>query len=609
MLDIILAELIITAIITFFLGKKLAAIFSLAISSLTLLAILDWAGNFGFFKAINLGIESHMNLNIAGITLHLGITPLSWFFSLMILPLFPLIMLYSYSFFKENNGFYPFMMFAFTATFGILLARDLLTFFLFWEMMSWASFLLVYRSRDRGAIISYLVFSTFAAFAILFGIIILWQQNGSLMFSSILPITNFEGFIAIASILTGFAVKAVLMPLHAWAPFVYSKCDEPFVAFLSGGLSKLGYYGMFLFLFSLPGLKMLQGYMSNVSWQYLIAVIGALSSFTATMLAIMQDDLRKLLAYSSIGQLGYVAIGFGIGTPLAITGALFHAFNHAFFKAVLFLAAGAVAYRTGKWKISELGGLAYRMPFTFLAALFAIFALASIPITSGFAAKWLLYEAAIEKKYIFIAPLMLIAGVGAFLYSFRILYGVFLGENRYPHVKEAPKSMVAAMFILILPLIIFVIFPGYILDAMAPALKAAGIDVVKHTPFVIQTSLAKYNTIAVLITLIIAMIPAFIIYKARKHRVTSFEDNYLAGEPYELHGKVSMHAAHNFYKPLEDVSRPYFEPGAIYYFERIYDGLKHLSNGIRRIYTGFVQDYAIYVIIFLLFVVGWLIWM
>jgi len=607
MLDIIFAELIVAAILTFFLGKKLASLLSIAISSLTLLAILDWANDYGF-KIMSLGIERHMNIPIAGITLHLGITPLSWFFSLMIFPLFPLIMLYSYSFFKENDGFYPFMLFAFTSTFGILLARDMLTFFLFWEMMSWASFLLVYRSKNKEAIISYLIFSAFSAFAILFGMIILWQQNNSLMFSSILPITNFESFIATVSIITGFAVKAVLMPLHAWAPFVYSKCDEPFVAFLSGGLSKLGYYGMFLFLFALPGIKMLQGYMSNISWQYLLAVIGALSSFIATMLAIMEDDLRKLLAYSSIGQLGYVAIGFGIGTPLAITGALFHAFNHAFFKAILFLAAGAVAYRTGKWKISELGGLAYRMPLTFLAALFAIFTLASIPITSGFAAKWLLYEAAIQQKYVFIAPLMLIAGVGAFLYSFRILYGVFLGENRYPDVEEAPKSMVAAMFILILPLIIFVVFPGYMIDAMAPALKAANIDIISHTPFIIETSLAKYNTISVLITLIAAMIPVFIIYKARKHRITSFEDNYLAGEPYEFHNP-SMHAAHNFYKPLKDVVLPYFEHGAIYYFEKIYKGIGMLSNAIRRIYTGFVQDYVIYAIIFFLAILGWLIWM
>ena len=607
MLDIIFAELIIAAIITFFVGKKIASIIAGFISILPLFALIDWANNFGF-KTISFGIERQMNISVAGITLHLGITPLSWFFALMILPLFPLIMLYSYSFFKENDGFYPFMLFAFASTFGILLSREMLSLFLFWEIMSWASFLLVYRSRDKEAIISYLIFSVFSAFAILFGLMILWHENFSLLLSDIGRINGIYGFIAIASLIIGFSVKSVLMPLHAWAPFVYSKSDEPFVAFLSGGLSKLGYYGMFLFLFTLNGVKILQNYTPNVAWNYLLAVVGSLSAFIATMLAIMQDDLRKLLAYSSIGQLGYIAIGFGIGTPLAITGALFQAFNHAFFKAVLFLAAGAVAYRTGKWKISELGGLAYRMPLTFLAALFAIFALAAIPITSGFAAKWLIYEAAIQQKYVFIAPLMLIAGVGAFLYSFRILYGVFLGENRYPDVKEAPKSMVAAMFILMLPLIIFVVFPGYMLDLMKPALSNAGIESIAHTKFAIETSLAKYNSMAVLITLIAAMIPAFIIYKARKHRITSFEDNYLAGEPYEFHNP-SMHAAHNFYKPLKGVVLPYFEPGAIYYFEKIYKGIGILSNGIRRIYTGFVQDYAIYVVIFLLAVMGWLIWM
>ncbi len=606
MLDIIFAELVVAAIITFFVREKLAAIIAFFISLLPLLALLDWASNYGF-NLINLGIESHLKIYLAGVTLHLAITPLSWFFALMILPLFPVIMLYSYSFFKENDGFFALMLLSLLATFGILLSRDMLSLFLFWEMMSWSSFLLVYRSKDKNAIMSYLIFSVFAAFAILFGIIILWHENSSLLLSDILNISGKLGFVAIASIITGFAVKAVIMPLHAWAPFVYSKCDEPFVAFLSGGLSKLGYYGIFLFLFSLKGVDILQNYMTNVSWNYLLAVFGALSAFFATLIAILQDDLRKLLAYSSIGQLGYIAIGFGIGTPLAITGALFQAFNHAFFKAVLFLAAGIVAYRTGKWKISELGGLAYKMPFTFMATLFAIFALAAIPITSGFASKWLLYEAAIQQKYVFIAPIMLIAGVGAFLYSFRILYGVFLGENRHDSVEEAPKSMIAALFILVLPLIIFVVFPGYMLDLMKPALQAAGIESIAHTKFAIETSLAKYNSIAVLITLMVAMIPALVIYKTRKHRVTSFEDNYLAGEPYELH-KPAMHAANNYYKPLKKVLLPYLEPGATYYFEKIYNGIKCVSNAVRRIYTGYVQDYAIYVVLFLLFVMGWLIW-
>ncbi len=609
MLDIILAEILVAAIITFFVGRKLAAIIAMAVSILPLIALLDWASLYGF-NIIHLGIEKSISIPIAGVSLNLAITPLGWFFALMIIPLFPAIMLFSYSFYKKNDGFYPFMLLALLSSIGIIMAKDMLTFFLFWEMMSWSSFLLVYRSRDKEAVMSYFIFSSLSAFLIFLGILIIYQQNASLLFSSINIESNAYGVVAIISLIAGFAIKSVLMPLHAWAPYVYSKSDEPFVAFLAGGLSKLGYYGMFLILFILAGAKVLETYFTNLSPNYILAVFGALSAFIATLIAFMQDDMRKLLAYSSIGQLGYIAIGFGIGTPLAVSGALFQAFNHAFFKAVLFLAAGAVAYRTGKWKISELGGVGYRMPFTFMATLFAIFTLAAIPITSGFAAKWLLYESAIDAKYIFVAPIMLIAGVGAFLYSFRILYGVFLGENRYPNIKEAPKSMVAAMFILVMPLLIFLIFPGYMLDMMHDALISGNIATLNHNAFVIETSLASYNTIAVIVALMIALIPAILIYKTRKHRVVDFMDNYLAGELPELYdNKISMHAASRFYKPIEEIIGPYFEPGTMSYYMAIYRGLKAISDAVRKIYTGKAGDYAIYVTLFLLIIMGWFIWM
>jgi len=608
MLELIFTALLTAAFVTLFLKNgRAAALVSLIASLLPIIAVIDWANEFGI-KTISFGIESSMNFSIAGITMHFSISPIAWFFAIMIFSLVPPIMLFSYSFFDKNNGFFPFMLFLITAVFGILLASDFLTLFFFWELMAASSFILVYISRDKKAITSYLAFSILSAVLILTGIALLYSQNGTLLFSEIAFKADIETVAAIAIMIVGFAVKSALMPLHAWAPFVYSKADEPFVAFLSGGLSKVGYYGMFFVLFVLPGAKILQQYFNSSIATYLLAVIGAISAFIGTLLAFMEDDLRKLLAYSSIAQLGYIAVGFGIGSSLAITGALFQAFNHAFFKSVLFLAAGAVAYRTGKWKISELGGVAYKMPFTFMAALFAIFALAAIPITSGFAAKWLLYEAAVSNKYIFITPIMLIAGVGAFLYSFRILYGVFLGENRHDGIKEAPLPMVAGMFMLVMPLVIFLIFPGYVLDMMHSALVNAGIGTISHTNYVIHSGMASYNTLAVVIGMMVAMIPAFLIYVLRKQKKVDFKDNFLAGEPYEFHGYISMHAANNFYKPIEDVIMPYLRRGTISFYTGIYNAMGKVSKAVRRIYTGLSQDYAIYIIIFLFIIMGWLIW-
>ncbi|KAA0004239.1 MAG: NADH/ubiquinone/plastoquinone (complex I) [Thermoplasmata archaeon] len=608
MLELIFTALLVASFVTLFVKNgRVAAVISLIASLLPVAAIIDWGNEFGL-KIFSFGLEKSMDFSIAGITMHFSVTALAWFFGVMIFFLIPPIMLFSYSFFEKNRGFFPFMLFLITAVFGILLASDFLTLFFFWELMAASSFILVYMGRDRKAIISYLSFSVLSAVLILTGIALIYSQNGTLLFSNVAFSADEVTVSAIILMIAGFAVKSALMPLHAWAPFVYSKADEPFVAFLSGGLSKMGYYGMFLMLFALPGAKILQQYFDSTVATYILALIGAISAFIGTLLAFMEDDLRKLLAYSSIAQLGYIAVGFGIGSSLAITGALFQAFNHAFFKSVLFLAAGAVAYRTGKWKISELGGVAYKMPFTFMAALFSIFALAAIPITSGFAAKWLLYEAAVSNKYIFITPIMLIASVGAFLYSFRILYGVFLGENRHDDIKEAPLPMVAGMFLLVMPLIIFLIFPGYMLDMMHSALVNAGIGTVSHTNYVISTGMASYNTIAVVVGMMIAMIPAFLIYVLRKHRNIDFKDNFLAGEPYEIYGHISMHAANNFYKPIEDVLMPYLRKGATSFYMALYNAMGRVSKTVRRIYTGLSQDYAIYVAVFLLIIMGWLIW-
>ncbi len=595
---------------------KVSGIIALIASFIPFLAVLSWSVSIGlnfvpdFLKVLNL--EQSVNYNIGAATLVLGITPLGWFFMLLLASLFPMVILFSISFVKENaGGFYASMTLTMVGSMGILLSQDILSFYLFWEIMSWSILALVLRSRDKKAIMSYLAFSVLSAMLILLGIMLLYSETGTFLFKGMGFMANSKTLIAISLLVAGFAVKGALIPMHVWAPHVYSKGEEPFIAFLSGGLSKLGYFAIILFMYgvvSIPVINSWGTFRDIPIFGYILAIIGSLTAFIGTILAIMQDDLRKLLAYSSIGQLGYIAIGIGIGTPLAMTGALFQALNHTFFKAVLFLAAGAVYYRTRKWKISELGGLGYKMPFTFLAALFAIFALAGIPITSGFAAKWLLYEAAIEKKFLFITPIMLISGVGAFLYSYKILYGVFLGEPRYD-VKEAPKSQLVAMWILVLPLVIFLVFPGWFVDLTAPVLKWYGLEPVAHTPYVITTSLAAYNTLAVIFALIGGLILAFALYMSKPQKVVPHTDNYLAGEPPELYEHISMHAASRYFQPFDDVFYPIVKRGAERCWLAILRGVKVVGEGARTIYTGVTGDYSIYILVLFLLLVGWwLLW-
>ncbi len=594
---------------------RIAGTIAFLLSLIPFMALLSWSNVMHISLPPYLqflSFETSWQYNLGPGTLILQVTPLGWFFLLLLSSLFPMVLLFAISFIRNNaGGFYSAMLLTMLGSFGILLAQDMLTFYIFWEIMSWSILSLVIRGGDRKAIVSYLSFGTLSAMLLLSGFMLLYFKTGTFVFADMhLDASNLV-LVALSLIVSGFAVKGALMPLHVWAPHVYSKSEEPFVAFLSGGLSKLGYFGIILFMYGIAGFSLLSswGTFRGVPWfGYALAVVGAFTAFAGTVLAIMQDDLRKLLAYSSIGQLGYIAIGIGIGTPLALTGALFQALNHTFFKAILFLAAGAVYYRTGKYKISELGGLGYKMPFTFLAALFAIFALAAIPITSGFAAKWLLYEAAIQQKFLFITPIMIIAGVGAFLYVYKILYGVFLGEPRYD-VKEAPLSQLIPMWLLVLPLIVFFIFPGWFVDLTAAILQGYGMTPIPHTAYVITTSLATYNTLAVIFGLIGTLLLAFILYKSKPQKKVTHEDNYLAGEPPELYDHISMHASSKYYEPFDEVFYPYFKKGAERMWEIVLAAGEIFGTGARKIYTGIVGDYSIYILVFFLILVGWwLLW-
>jgi NADH-quinone oxidoreductase subunit M len=224
------------------------------------------------------------------------------------------------------------------------------------------------------------------AYAILLAFSLLYALAGhSLLFKDVLtylPSMPTGVLISIFILLViGFGVKAAMMPLHPWAPSAYRESPHTFTSLFSGALSKMGIYGIFLtlffftFRFSTLGIGYLRG---THILGYILAWFGAVTAFLGALIAIKQDSAKKLLAYSSISQLGYVIFGLGIGTSMAVTGALFHAISHAIFKGLLFLAVAGVIKRIGTDNLTEMGGLIKRMPFTFVFALFGILALGSL---------------------------------------------------------------------------------------------------------------------------------------------------------------------------------------------------------------------------------------
>jgi NADH-quinone oxidoreductase subunit M len=206
-------------------------------------------------------LERSVSYNIEIATIMLKITPLGWFFLLLLASAFPMAILFSITFIKKNaGGFYAAMITSMIGSMGILLAQDILSFYMFWEIMSWSILALVLRSHDKKAIMSYLSFGVLSAMLILLGIMLLYSETGTFVFSEMGFMANNTTLIALSLLVSGFAVKGVLVPMHVWAPYVYSRSEEPFVAFLSGGLSKLGYFAMILFMYGVVGISVLNSW-------------------------------------------------------------------------------------------------------------------------------------------------------------------------------------------------------------------------------------------------------------------------------------------------------------------------------------------------------------
>ncbi len=557
-------------------------------------------------------------------SIYIHTNPLSWFFAIMLSGLAFLTLMYSIPIMKGKrmeNWFYTLTLVLTASMLGVVFSGDLLSFFIFWEIMTLSSYLLVASAGKRAdkAALNYMILSTIGAYAMLIGLMMIYVRFGTTSFAALsrmLPTAENEFlWISLALVSVGFLVKAAALPFYVWAPPAYSEAPDGFTPLFSGGLSKLGAYGLMLFMYGIVGINALVGmgtFRGLPTFGYAIALLGSITSVIATLYAVAQDDIKKLLAYSSVSQLGYVLMGIGIGTSVGVAGGLYHALNHALFKTVLFMGAGVLIYTTGSRKLSDMGGLATKMPITFLTMLIAIFALAGIPMTGGFGSKWLLYEAAIDRRFVLIAPLAFVASVGAFLYSFRILQAAFLGQlpDRLKDAKDPPLLISIPMILMSGLLVLFGIAPGIPLGIIANIESFMGIqplDVSRYAVY-LGAGFGAYNAMTVMSVITAAMVVGVIIFMmGSKSRKVDQHDTYLSGEVFEHHENLELHYAANFYRPIERLFEPYLRKR----LERCYDALgtayEGFSDVIRKVYTGNVQDYVYYVIGFLGFMIlaGW----
>lgn len=396
-----------------------------------------------------------------------------------------LVSVYSLPFMSGRSRlreYYAFLLFSVAGASGVLLADHLLVFLVFWEIVTASLYFLVATGDPEaklGATKSFAMLGG-ADGLLLMGIGLLWYLSRTFAMGAIrVPVEGWAGGAAFLLMMLAALTKAGAMPLHTWIPSSSEGAPAPVMALLPGAVDKL--LGIYLLLRISTGLFVLNAAMGMV-----LMIIGSVTIIAAVMVAMVQHDLRRLLAYHAISQVGYMVLGIGTLNPVGIAGGLFHMLNNSIYKSCLFLCTGAVERKTGSTDLAELGGLAREMPVTFLSFLIAALAISGVPPLNGFVSKWLIYQGVIQSgsgaSFIFLIVAMF--GSALTLASFlKALYAVFLGQKstRTRTVRgETSLAAAAPLAVLAALCIVFGVFYGlplraFIYPGMGVAASPSGI--------------------------------------------------------------------------------------------------------------------------------------
>jgi multicomponent Na+:H+ antiporter subunit D len=314
------------------------------------------------------------------------------------------------------------------AAIGAVFAGDLVTLFVFWEGTAIASVFLIWTRRTEGAYhtgMRYIIAQIASGLLLLVGIVLFYRDTGSVAFEHM----ELES-LATWLIFIAFGIKCAFPLLHNWLQDSYPAATFTGTVTLSAFTTKLAVYAL------------MRGFAGT---EYLL-YIGAAMTLFPVFFAAIENNLRRVLAYSLNNQLGFMVVGIGIGTPLALDGTVAHAFAHVVYKALLFMSVGAVLYRTGKERASDLGGLWRSMPITMCFCIIGAMSISAFPLFSGFISKSLIISAAGNEHYFFIWGALVIASIGVLEHAgIKIPYSMFFGHDRGWRVKEAPLHMLLAM--------------------------------------------------------------------------------------------------------------------------------------------------------------------
>lgn len=483
----------ILSIVTLFLGAFLTVIFgsknetvrkfiALVASSISLILVLMlikpvmiennviqyWLGNWRPIHdwAIGIGLE---------------VDALGLFFGIIAVLTIFLSIIFSFKYTKkdsETDKYYVLFLMLSGAVLGLVFTGDLFNMFVMIEIMTFAAVgLTAFRNYQEGALeaaFKYLVLGSIGSSMVLAGTITIYSQVhtlnmaqiSALLFNNLTPSALF----AFALLLAGFSLKAFVVPFHPAAPDAYMSAPSSVSMAFSGMVNKAGVYAIIRLVY------VLFHAMDFKSVQILLIIIGTITMFIGVTMALAQNDFKRLLAFHSISQIGYVITAVGVSTALGLTAGLYHALNHTLFKGLLFLTAGAIFYATGTTDLNKLGGLARKMPQTAAIFLIGAFSISGLPPFNGFVSKWLVYQATFQANLAPVTIIALLVSVMTLASFIKVAQSIFFGQmpKEFENVKEVPLSMRIPMWIMAILCVITGVLPNIVTKYLvSPAVTAA----------------------------------------------------------------------------------------------------------------------------------------
>ncbi len=357
---------------------------------------------------------------------------------------------------ERQGTFYALFLLAFAGLMGITLTGDAFNVFVFLEISSLATYALIAHGPDRRALLAafrYLVMGTVGATFLLIGIGFLYMMTGTLNMADLaerLPAVRDTNTVraALAFIVVGMGLKLALLPLHLWLPNAYTYAPNFITVFVAGTATKVALYVMLRFVFTVFAPEYSFAVLPLALVLMVLAVAGM---FVGSWVAMFEANLKRMLAYSSVAQVGYMVLGISLVSVTGITAAFLHLFNHALMKGALFMALGTMIYRVGSARIEAVRGLGRVMPWTLTAFALAGLSIIGVPTTAGFISKWYLILAAMEAGHWWLVMLILITSLMAVFYIWRVVEAAWFQPRPegVPAVAEAPWSLLAPTWVLV----------------------------------------------------------------------------------------------------------------------------------------------------------------